>query len=92
MKISIQGFASDLVCTFPNQASAEAFMGALCELGNPVVQREAHALADCFGGKVNVLPIVTEHEALAHDLSEAAEMHQDTAEALDMLFALIATA
>jgi hypothetical protein len=92
MKIKVQGFASDIIATFKSQASAEAFVGALCELGNPLTEREAIAMADCFGGRVNVLPVVTEHELLALDLIEDAHKAHDTAEALNMLHALIASA
>ena len=89
MQIRIEGFADDIVATFDSERSARAFMGAVCEVGSPLTQRETVALADCFGGKVRALPVVTEMDLLAADLRDSAEVALETQAALRMLHELI---
>jgi len=88
MKINVQGFASDFVATFPSAQAAHAFTGAMLDNGGPITERETRALASSFGG--DVVTVISEAEALALDLADAADMARDTAEALDVLHALCA--
>ena len=80
-KINIMGFASEFTACFPNEEAAQAFTGAMVDIGSPMTERDARALAlACGGAIVEILP---EHVLLALDLAamNAADFDDETLEA-----------
>jgi hypothetical protein len=71
MKINVQGFASEFTATFANAEDAQAFTGAMVDIGSPMTERETRGLALACGAVV--VEILPEHVLLALDLAEMSE-------------------